>query len=255
MRTRYLLFFVTWFSSSAAFAESGHDIMQKQFQMNAGYHDEKGTGKMLIQGQGGSATSRSFDYSSLEETTTYGRQALIRIVEPANLNGTMLLTHQNKTGDDDQWIYLPAMKKTNRIVGSAKKGSFIGSDFSYEDMSPKMLEDFQYTYLKEEPCGTTNCHVIDAIPVGKKSAYSKITFWVQEDGFQNARMDLYGDNGQVIKRCTFDDYRELNGKFFKPFKITMETTAKNTTSTLSVESLTLQNGLKDSNFTTNVLER
>ncbi|MBX7148018.1 outer membrane lipoprotein-sorting protein [bacterium] len=254
---RFLLTIFLTLTSLVASAQTptGLDIIQKQDAVNKGFVDEKGTGKMIIKGQGGDEAVREFEYQSLEETASAGRKALLKITQPANLSGTGLLTYENKGRDDDQWIYLPALKKSNRIVGGAKKGSFIGSDFTYEDMAPRSISDFTYTYVKAEPCGATNCSVIDSVPLPGTSIYSKVTLWVRDDNLQNARMDLYDDKGTLVKRATFDDYRQINAKFWRPYKIMMEDLNRKTFSTLVVESLALQTGLKDADFMTSVLER
>ncbi len=242
-------------NATLAQAPSGFDIMKSQYDQNLGYSDEKGLGKMVIRSPQGEETVREFEYQQLETKGDQGNKALIRIVKPANLSGTSLLTHQNSGRDDDQWIYMPSFKKTNRIVGNAKRGNFIGSDFSFEDLAPKALNDYDYTFVRDEPCDTTTCHVIDCVSKKKGTSYSKITAWVRADNAQNFKMDLYDDKGTLVKSTTFADYRQLAGKYWRPFAITMQNVAKNTSSTFVVESLNVTTGLNENHFTQSALER
>ena len=254
MKKIFFTLFLVLFSLPC-FAENAYNIVKQQYDMNKGFSDEKGIGKMIIKSPSGEQTEREFEYQQLEENGTQGSKALIRIVKPANLAGTALLTYHNSNRDDDQWIYMPSFKKTNRIVGSAKRGNFIGSDFSFEDLAPKSIDDYTYTLVRDEPCGTTTCHVIDSLPAKKGLSYSKITVWQRVDNAQNQRMELYDEKGQLIKTTTFEDYRQLGGKYWRPYSITMQNMVNKSSSTLLVQSLNIANGLKDSNFTQSVLER
>lgn len=235
--------------------ELGRAIMLRQEAKHRGYGDEKGLGKLVIKDAGGHETVRAFEYKQLEEKPGQGIKSLIRILAPANLKGTGLLTHQNSSREDDQWIYLPALKKTNRIVGGARKGRFIGSDFTYEDLSPKTLSSYDYSYVRDEPCSAATCHVIDSTPKDKGSSYSKTTLWIQSDTLENVQMDLFDGDGKLVKRARFEDIRAVKDEFTRAHKITMEDLVKKGSSQLVVESVSLKNDLSDADFTRTVLER
>lgn len=230
-------------------------IMQKQDVMNRGFKDEKTIGRLLILDTAGKSIERAFEFIQLEASKTQGAKALLRITQPASLSGTGLLTWRNPGREDDQWIFLPSLKKTNRIVGSAKKGRFIGSDFSFEDLTPKALEDCAYMWVRSEICDETTCQVIQCTPKIKDSGYSKITLWVRDSDTQTIKTEMYDAKGQLAKRAQFTDRRLIGNQYFRPHKVTMEDVVKKTSSQLLLDTVKVQNGLTDADFTRTALER
>lgn len=234
---------------------TGYDIIKKQVDQNAGFHDEKARGKMFMISAKGGQTVRAFEYKQLEKTTTEGNKAMIKIIEPPDLKGTGLLSYSNVGRDDDQWLYLPALKKTKRITGSAKSGRFIGSDFSYEDLSPREIDDFDYKLLREEPCGESSCYVVEITSKKGDWSYSKLVNWIRPDNFQNQRSDIYDKNGMLSKQATFDQYQQITGKYWRAYQITMKDLSKSRETKLVFEEIQIRSGLNSSDFSKNVLER
>lgn len=233
---------------------NGLEVMKKQFDMDVGYHDTDSTGKMVLMGSG-SSTEREFAFKQLEKTAADGTKALVMILKPEELAGTGLLSYTNIGRPNDQWIYLPALKKTKRIAGASKSGSFIGSEFSFEDLTPLKLEDYDYALTKTEPCGDASCYVIESKPHDADSSYSKLVTWVRTDNYQNVKADLYNKSGVLFKQATFEDIRQLNGKFWRPFKMTMKNLQNNNETQLIISTYKVQTGLNASNFSQAVLER
>jgi len=117
--------------------------MQKQDGMNHGFIDEKTNTEMILVGKKGQKSRRSFEFKVLENIEK-GDKTLFRFVDPADIRNTKLLTHEHKDRDDDQWIYLPALKRTKRIAAKNKSASFVGSEFSYEDMIPHDVQKYEH---------------------------------------------------------------------------------------------------------------
>ena len=235
-------------------APEGRWVMQKQFDMDLGYHDSVSAGKMILMGSG-SSTEREFEFKQLEKSGAEGTKALVRILQPQELAGTGLLSYTNVGRSNDQWIYLPALKKTKRIAGASKSGSFIGSEFSFEDLTPPQLEDYDYTLVSTEACGSVTCYVVESKPHDADSSYSKIVTWIRTDNFQNVKADMYNKSGSLFKQVAFEDIRQLNGKFWRPFKMVMKNLQNSNETQLIVSNYQLQTGLNTSNFSQAVLER
>jgi hypothetical protein len=89
---------------------------------------------------------------------------IYRFLSPADVQGTSVLVFDYEAKADDVWIYLPALRKTRRIVSSQKSQSFMGSEFSYGDLNIPAIDDFDYTLVKQEPFGGENCYVVDVLP-------------------------------------------------------------------------------------------
>src|SRR5580765_1368782 len=110
---------------------------------------------------------------------------IYRFLSPADVQGTSILVFDYEAKADDVWIYLPALRKTRRIVSSQRAQSFMGSEFSYGDLNIPLLDEFNYTMVKEEAFAGEATWVIDATPKTKEIAeaegYSKKTYWVSKD--------------------------------------------------------------------------
>jgi hypothetical protein len=234
---------------------SGKQIMQRQDQINKGFHDEKAAGKMVLVNPKGKETIREFEYKQLEKNMTEGFKAMIKIEKPADLQGTGLLSHQNQGRPDDQWLYLPALKKTKRITGSAKSGRFIGSEFTFEDLSPKEVDDFDHKLLRDEVCGNVTCHVVESVNKTGDSNYSKTVTWVHSITFQNVKLELYNKKGALTKRALFEDYKRLGEKFWRPYKVTMKDLVKKRETRLEFNDIKVSAGQGATDFTKKMLER
>ena len=107
--------------------------------------------------------------------TSVGDLGIIVFSKPRDIRGTALLTHANvEPSDDDQWLYLPAVKRVKRISSSNRTGKFVSSEFSYEDLGSQEVEDYTYKWLRDEPCPTDaslTCHVTESYPKNPKSGY------------------------------------------------------------------------------------
>jgi hypothetical protein len=125
----------------------------------------------------------------------------IRFVEPADVRGTSMLVVDNKNTADEMWIYLPALKKTRRIVTSEKGKSFMSSEFSNADMASPSVSDFAHRHL--EKSGTNNQWNIESIPVNEDKAdeygYSKKISYISINNNQVQKMEFYNFENELFK--------------------------------------------------------
>jgi outer membrane lipoprotein-sorting protein len=130
---------------------------------------------------------------------------LMFFLEPADVEDTAFLTYDFDLSDkdDDQWIYLPALRKTKRIATSDKSGSFMGSDFTYSDMTKRDLDDYDYTLLKEAKVRDADAWLIQAVPRSKevidRTGYTKSVLYVQKDNFMVIRGVHWVKKGNRLK--------------------------------------------------------
>ena len=132
---------------------------------------------------------------------------LARFEGPADIRGTALLTWEQKDREDDQWLYMPAYgQKLKRIAGGNKKGYFMGTDFSYEDLRPEKLETHTYNVLKKEKCDNQDCYVIESLPSTddekKTTGYAKRILWITTDTFVTLKVDFYDHSMKLLKTQT-----------------------------------------------------
>lgn len=161
---------------------------------------------MVLIDRHGKQRSRSIRSFSLDKgDDTY---SLMFFLTPADVAGTGFLTYDYKEAarDDDQWLYLPALKKTKRIAASDKSGSFMGSDFTYADMTRRRLDDYTYTFNKEQAEATVydqKTWVIDSLPrnpqVIEETGYARSILFVRQDNFMVVRAIHFVDKGGELK--------------------------------------------------------
>lgn len=234
---------------------TGYTIIKKQDAMDIGYHDESSIGHMILIGTNGEKTERELESKTLEKQANEGTKSIVKFIKPADIQGTALLSIQNKNRDDDQWLYLPAMKKTKRIAGTGKSGSFVGSEFSYEDMIPPDIEKYSYQYLRSESCDHFQCFVIESTPQFTDSGYSKTRLWIRTDNYQTVKMDLYDKKGRHQKTALFEDLQLINNRFWRPFKVIIKNFQNGKETQLLIKELKIQSGLSIADFSQRALER
>jgi hypothetical protein len=186
---------------------------------------------------------------------------IYRFLSPADVQGTGVLVFDYETQADDVWIYLPALRKTRRIVSSQKSQSFMGSEFTYGDLNIPPLDDFNYTLVKEEDYGGEGCFVIDVLPkkpeTGKEEGYSKKTFWVSKAKFAIRKGLFYDAGGALMKELKTEDIKLLDPKKnrYRAMKMEMTNKKNGRRSVFESEKVTLAPDTKDEFFTPRYLER
>jgi outer membrane lipoprotein-sorting protein len=128
---------------------------------------------------------------------------IYRFLEPADVKGTGVLVFDYEAKADDLWIFMPAMRKTRRIVSSDRGKAFMGSEFSFADLTIPDLSSYNAALVKEESAGGEACYVVDVTPkdatVGKEEGYSKKTYWVSKVTFAVRKGVFYDMGGAKLK--------------------------------------------------------
>jgi len=128
-------------------------------------------------------------------------RSLVRITAPPDVAGTSFLFKEKAAGGDNMWLYIPALKRTRRIVGKARQGRFLGSDFTYADIEAKQLKSSTYKREADASIGRFACYVITAKPkASADSQYSKIVAWVRKDNYVAIRLKMYDRKGRLVKK-------------------------------------------------------
>lgn len=133
---------------------------------------------------------------------------LTRFHLPAEIRGEGILFLENSADQNEVLMYLPAYKKIRRVESQQQSSSFMGSEFSYSDIATPHVEDYNYKYLRQEPCPSTapgvQCHVIESTPksdaVRERTGYSRNINWVRQDNSMEAQIEFYGLDDKLRKR-------------------------------------------------------
>ncbi len=202
---------VTLVSPALVFAQDGEDIARQVDQADRGWGDEQVVATMTLRARDGREATRSFRTISME-TGDDGDKSLVIFDEPADVRGTVFLTHAHKTGEDDQWLYLPALSRVKRISSSNRSGPFMGSEFAFEDVSSEEIERYTYAYVGEEPCGEDLlCHVYERFPVDASSGYTKQIVYADTEHLRIIRTEYFDRKGAHLKTLEREGYSEFGG--------------------------------------------
>ena len=145
--------------------------------------------------------------------TEEGSKSLIYFTEPADVAGTAFLSweYDDKNKDDQQWLYLPALKKARRISGSSENDYFMGSDFTYDDMGERSIDEDFHKLLKEENIDGSKCWVIESIPKDPDYMYSKRISWIRQDALISIRSEFYDPKGELLKTLLTHKIQKKDG--------------------------------------------
>jgi len=186
---------------------------------------------------------------------------LIRFLSPADVKGTGFLTFDYKNRDDDKWLYLPALRKTRRIVSSENAKSFMGSEFSYADITPPTVEDFNYRILGEKDVNGLTCWEIEIVPldedIADENGFSKKVSFIAKSDFVIRGAVYYDLDGELLKEMTVDGIKEVDttNHKYRLIRLRMENKQNNRKSILNIEKIQYNPNVKNEYFTTRYLAR
>jgi len=231
--------------------QKGLAINIKADEVNSGYSTELNDMKMILINAHGDHIERRMS-SKIKETQYDGDRSAIEFQWPADVKGTRLLTWSHKETDDDQWLYLPAIKRVKRISSTNQAGSFMGSEFSYEDVSSQEVEKFTYKFIKDDVINSRQAWVIDRYPVNVKSGYSKQVTWIDKEYFNPLKIDYYDRKGELLKTSIFSGYTNYN-TFWRQSEIKMVNHQTKKQSVLTWTNRRLGTSIPDNEFQKNSL--
>ncbi len=236
-------------------AQKGYDISARSDRSDAGYGDSKVDAHMVLRNQAGQESIRNFSFTTLErDDESVGDKSLIVFQSPRDVEGTALLSHAKILDPDDQWLFLPALKRVKRISSSNKSGAFVGSEFAFEDFTITELNKFTYAYVGEEEYDGMAVDVIERFPRYEKSGYTKQKTWIDQDIFQPRKLEFYDRKGELLKTLTLSDYRDYDG-VWRAHKLSMVNAQNGKQTDLVYEAFSFKNGLDSGDFQQGILTR
>ncbi len=197
--------------SEGILEEKGLSIAKEWKRRDEGWGDYTANAKMVLRNKHGQKSERHFKYYSMEVLEggekVDGDKVLVVFDRPRDVTGTSLLTYAHHQEDDDQWLYLPAIKRTKRISSYNKSGSFVGSEISYEDITFPEVEKYTYKWVKEERVDGLNFDVVDRFPVDKENTgYLFQRVWYDQEHVRIFKIDFYDRKKSLLKTQTFSEF-------------------------------------------------
>jgi outer membrane lipoprotein-sorting protein len=199
--------------------QKGLELAKKIDAYNEGYKSETSAMEMVLINAHGERTTRKMRSSQIEHAGD-GDRSRIEFEWPADVKGTRMLTWTHKQGSDDQWLFLPAINRVKRISSNNKSGSFMGSEFAYEDLGSQEVEKYKHKHLGDEALGGRKTWKIERVPTDKESGYSRLVTWVDQEYMQPLKVEYYDRKGELLKTATFSGYQK-HGKWHRPGSIVM----------------------------------
>ncbi|WP_444902571.1 outer membrane lipoprotein-sorting protein [Microbulbifer sp. SSSA007] len=235
-------------------AEKGLEIAKEADRRDLGFGDISNNLTMTLRNKYGEASMRSMRTKTLEQEDD-GDKSLVIFDNPRDVKGTAFLSFTHKVGSDDQWLYLPALKRVKRISSSNKSGPFMGSEFAYEDIASQEVEKYTYKYLHNETFDGRDHFVLELDPVDPKSGYSIQHIWIDMEEYRAWRTDFYDRKGDLMKTLTVSDYNQYDDKYWRANKMEMVNHQTGKSTVLQYSDWVFGNGFTDRDFTKNSLSR
>ena len=239
-----------------AFAQkklTGLQVMQKVYDRPTG-NDMEATLTMTLINANGDKRVREIkqfirDFGKVEKKIMF-------FVKPADVRNTSFMnwSYDDPNKDDDQWIYLPALKKVKRISSDSKGDYFMGSDFTYDDLGDRKPGDDTHKILREEKLNGEDCYVIESIPKDEDYMYSKTVTWIIKDKWIGLKKEFYDEDGDYLKTLTIEKYDKIKG-FWIITKTKMDNVQKKHQTVMELTNVKINVGIPSNKFTERMMKR
>jgi len=234
--------------------QKGLEISLESKNRDLGWQDSTADMLMLLRNKQGQESIREIKMKSLEVKND-GDKSLTIFNKPRDVKGTAFLSFSHPVDADDQWLFLPALKRVKRISSRNKSGPFMGSEFAFEDLSSFEVEKYSYKYIGvEELNGVTNFKV-EQYPVDDNSGYTRRIVWIDTKEYLVHKIDFYDRKDSLLKTLTFTGYKQYLSKHWRADNQEMINHQNGKSTELKWSNYAFKTGLKDSDFNRNSLKR
>ncbi len=264
MRTKTLtssvLFLAVCAAPLVARAESAREIMEKVATTRK-LDGSEAVIKMTLIDQKGTKSEREIAAATKLFDGGKTEKRVFRFLSPADVQGTGFLVFDYEAKADDAWIYMPALRKTRRILSSDSSKPFMGSEFTFGDLNTPAVDDYTYELGKEEPCAGGTCFVIDATPKNKEVAaadgYGKRTYYISKSNYVPVKILHFGTDGKLLKEMNATEIKQIDSKKkrFRSLRNEMINKVNGRKSIFEFTKMNFSPNVKDEYFTTAYIER
>ena len=232
----------------------GLEIAKEMDRRDTGWGDQTAVMRMILRNRAGQESTRDMRNRALEMKGD-GDKSLLIFDSPRDVKGTAFLTFSHALEPDDQWLYLPALKRVKRISSRNKSGPFMGSEFAYEDLSSQEVEKYAYNYLRDETLNGRNVFVLDWFPQYEHSGYTHVTVWVDKEIWRSRKLEFYDRKGALLKTLNIPEYQQHLGQYWRPARMEMQNHQTGKSTDLLWSDYRFKTGLTDRDFNRNTLKR
>jgi hypothetical protein len=234
--------------------ERGLAIATEADRRDTGFGDYTSDVKMILKNKQGQESVREIRSRTLEVEND-GDKSMTIFDKPRDVQGTALLSFTHKEGPDDQWLYLPALKRVKRIASDNKSGPFMGSEFAYEDIASQEIEKYTYRYLRDENLDGMEVFVFERYPVDKKSGYTRQIIWMDKEHHKERKIEFYDRKDSLLKTLVFADFHQYLDQYWRAHDMHMENHQTGKSTRLLQNNYKFRSGLTDRDFDKSSLKR
>ncbi len=232
----------------------GLEIAQEADRRDSGWGDEHATLEMILSNRQGQQSRRTLEVSKLEMDGD-GDRSLTIFDTPRDVAGTALLTYTHALTPDDQWLYLPALKRVKRIASANKSGPFVGSEFAYEDLGSSEIEKYDYRWLRDEEVAGRRCFVVEQRPRYPHSGYTRRIVWLDRQMYQPLQVEFHDRKDALLKTLTAHGHAQHLGRYWRPTTMRMVNHQTGKSTTLQWREYRFRSGLSVRDFDQSTLKR
>lgn len=234
--------------------EKGLEIAVEMNRRDDAFGDSTSLLEMVLRNKHGEESTRVMRNKTLEVVGD-GDKTLVIFDNPRDVKGTAFLSFTHKTGNDDQWLFLPALKRVKRISSSNKSGSFMGSEFAYEDITSQEVEKYTYRWLKDEAYEGKAAFVIERDPVDPNSGYTRQVVWIDQAEYIPLKVDFFDRKNAHLKTLIYVDYQQYLGQYWRAGRMEMHNHQTGKSTILKWTHYKFKTGLSVKDFNKSSLKR
>ena len=234
--------------------ERGLEIAKEMKSRDRGWGDSQSQMVMVLRDAAGNSVERKLNVSTLEMRDD-GDKSLTVFESPLDVKGTSFLSFSHALEPDEQWIFLPALKRVKRIASRSKSGPFVASEFAFEDMSSFEVPKYTYELLAEEKYQDHDVFIVKHIPQYEYSGYSYQKVWIDKAEYIVRKIEYYDRKQALLKTLELKEYRQYLDKFWRPHRSEMVNHQTGKSTTLMTRKIAFKTGLTERDFDQNSLRR
>ncbi len=255
---KIIMFLFAVIFSAQSFAltneEKGLQIITEVDKRDTGFGDSKALLTMRLTNKKGDESLRSLKINTLEVIGD-GDKSLTIFDSPRDIKGTAFLSFTHALVPDDQWLYLPALKRVKRISSSNKSGPFLGSEYAFEDLTSFEVAKYDYKYLRDEIIHEIACYVIELIPKYEHSGYTREIVWIDQVRHIVIKIDYFDRKEVLLKTQQFKAYQQYLNQYWRAGEQLMTNHQNGKSTSLLWENYQFRIGLTDRDLDKNTLKR
>ena len=231
---------------------TGRQIVEKAYNLPTG-DDQTSVLTMTLTNKSGQTRVRKIQQYSKDLGDT--EKSIMFFLSPADVKNTSFMNWSYDSDKaDDQWIYLPALKKVKRISSDSKSDYFMGSDFTYDDLGDRKLDADVHKLLKEETLNGHACYVVESRSKDEDYMYSKTITWIRKDNFVGMKKEFYDEDEELLKVLTIKKVEKISG-FWVISHSEMKNVQKNHKTTIQLSNIKINTGVSASKFSERMMMR